>query len=173
MTVAHYHARKIKFLDISYMAFAMLLSLLPFHAFMWFKTGNPIFLFYNEIFHSPYWKLENFKDIRWGPLDTYEKILWPLISSFMPNRISELAHYSGRLLLAISAIPLIYFTKKKYKDVLPLAVIFLFSSFLWSSSTGYIRYGIFLDILGGLLILLTLETLYTLYSRRTLNIVRL
>ncbi len=29
------------------------------------KTGNPIFPFYNQVFHSPYWPPQNFVDFRW------------------------------------------------------------------------------------------------------------
>ncbi len=29
------------------------------------KTGNPIFPFYNQVFHSPYWPPQNFVDLRW------------------------------------------------------------------------------------------------------------
>lgn len=166
-----YRQGKLEILQVILMLPSLLIGLFPFHLFMWVKTGNPIFPFYNGLFHSPFWSSTNFKDLRWGPISNSEKVLWPIMANFLPNRISELAHYSGRLLLGILAIPLAVLTKKKHDSILPLSAIFIVSAVLWSISTGYIRYAIFLDILGGLLFIVTIDALYRLYFRSLLGII--
>ena len=35
------------------------------HAYAWLVTGNPLFPFYNAVFKSPYYPLENFRDLKW------------------------------------------------------------------------------------------------------------
>jgi hypothetical protein len=45
------------------------LGLLPVAAssycYAWWITGNPLFPFYNAVFKSPYYPLENFRDLKW------------------------------------------------------------------------------------------------------------
>jgi hypothetical protein len=35
------------------------------YAYAWLVTGNPLFPFYNAVFQSPYYPLENFRDLKW------------------------------------------------------------------------------------------------------------
>lgn len=35
------------------------------YAYAWLVTGNPLFPFYNAVFRSPYYPLENFRDLKW------------------------------------------------------------------------------------------------------------
>lgn len=35
------------------------------YAYAWLVTGNPLFPFYNGVFRSPYYPLENFRDLKW------------------------------------------------------------------------------------------------------------
>jgi hypothetical protein len=35
------------------------------YAYAWMVTGNPLFPFYNAVFKSPYYPLENFRDLKW------------------------------------------------------------------------------------------------------------
>lgn len=60
-------------------------------AHTWISTGNPVFPYYNTLFHSPYFANTNFKDNRWGPQNVWETILWPLYAIIRPDyRQSEL-----------------------------------------------------------------------------------
>ncbi|HWS78066.1 MAG TPA: hypothetical protein VN205_06790, partial [Thermomonas sp.] len=47
----------------------LLLCLLPVaassYAYAWLVTGNPLFPFYNAFFQSPYYPLENLRDLKW------------------------------------------------------------------------------------------------------------
>jgi hypothetical protein len=38
---------------------------LPSYAYAWWLTGNPLFPFFNAVFRSPLYPLENFRDIKW------------------------------------------------------------------------------------------------------------
>ena len=48
---------------------SFILCLLPVaassYAYAWLVTGNPLFPFYNAVFRSPYYPLENFRDLKW------------------------------------------------------------------------------------------------------------
>jgi hypothetical protein len=35
------------------------------YTYAWLVTGNPLFPFYNAVFQSPYYPLENFRDLKW------------------------------------------------------------------------------------------------------------
>lgn len=143
-------------------------TLIPFHYFIFLKTGNPVAPLYNTIFHSPYYAFTNFKDGRWGPKGLIEVILWPIIANFYPERISELSHYSGRIGLGLMALIISLISRKKTVDLKFLSFFFLLSSLLWSLNTGYIRYGIFLDILAGIIITIVLQTLFSLIRQKSL-----
>ena len=55
------------------------------------STGKPGFPYYNTIFQSEYYPIENFKDRRWGPAGPGEVLCWPWYMIRYPDyRLSEL-----------------------------------------------------------------------------------
>ncbi|MHB1651897.1 MAG: hypothetical protein ACYCVD_05380 [Desulfitobacteriaceae bacterium] len=142
---------------LSFLMFSF--ALFPFSLYMLLTTGNPVFPLYNQIFHSPYWASVDFKDGRWGPKGPIEMLLWPLLANIHPARISEIPHYSGRLGLGVVAVVFSRLGRKKTEDLKFITFQFLLSSILWSVTTGYIRYGIFLEILAGIIIVLVVRSL--------------
>lgn len=50
-----------------------------------FETGNPIFPYMNSFFESPYFLQSNFKDVRWGPSNLMEYLLWPFYMVLFPE----------------------------------------------------------------------------------------
>jgi hypothetical protein len=125
--------------------------ILPYSLPMYIETGNPIFPYYNKMFKSPYWPLAYISDPRWGPKSILEAVFWPILTILVPERASELKVYSGRIALAfvLSLLGLVW-TEKRTQV---LIVLWLLGSLLWSQfGIGYMRYGLYSEILGGIVI---------------------
>ncbi|MFL6228543.1 MAG: hypothetical protein ACJ741_07160 [Pyrinomonadaceae bacterium] len=134
--------------------------LVPYAAYCYALTGNPLFPAYNAIFKSPYWGGGNFHDPRWGPVGLAETLLWPLLSAFEPSRISELNVYSGRIALGfVASLVALLFTRRDARLLRDLAFVFLLDALLWSWTTGYIRYALQLELLAGIICICLLAKL--------------
>ena len=130
-----------------------LLPLLPHVVYIYRETGSPFFPLYNATLKSPLWPLINPYDGRWGPQGWGETLLWPLLSVARPERLSELNVYSGRLALGAAAAALCLVLPRAGARARLLALALLLGSLLWSATSGYIRYALFLELLSGLLAL--------------------
>ena len=123
----------------------------------WINTGNPVFPYYNTLFHSPYFADANFKDNRWGPKNIRETLLWPLYAVIRPDyRQSELPApftwgYGAAWLTAIlyGFGCRIRRTRNKSRGFNILGILVTASSLLWSLLSGHSRY-----YMGGFLLLL-------------------
>ncbi|HEY6120042.1 MAG TPA: hypothetical protein VIV66_08795 [Pyrinomonadaceae bacterium] len=134
-------------------AIAFLLPILPHALYLYWTTSNPIFPLYNRLFQSPYWINENAFDGRWGPVGPIETLLWPFKILFRQDRLSELNVYSGRMTIGLSAAVLLFLFIRE-RRALAIAFITIIATILWSLGTGYIRYGLFIEILSGLCLIL-------------------
>lgn len=113
-------------------------------------TGNPIFPYFNTIFQSPYFTLENFKDNRWGGQNLFEKIFWGIYSVLNPEYRQSEIHNTNTYIYVIGIVGIIIYViiflfnkwrKKQYKTLhIELIVFWLSSSALWGITTGYSRY---------------------------------
>lgn len=141
---------------------AMVAPLLPYSIFIYGETRSPLFPVYNGIFKSPYWPLSGIWDPRWGPRGIREVLLWPLLLRSKPERLSEMSVYSGRVTIAVIIIVLCLFVWRRRMDAttLALCVMALLSALLWSLTTGYIRYGLHLEVLSGVLIVILAAQLW-------------
>ena len=129
------------------------LPLLPFCIYIYRLTGNPLFPIGNVFFKSPYWPTHGGWDNRWGPVGFWQTLAWPVLVVFKPERYSELAVYSGRLSLGVIAaiVGLIFVRKNNY--LRGPGLILLISSLLWSvAALGYSRYGLYNEILAGIVV---------------------
>ena len=135
---------------------ALILFLLPLlaHAvYIYRQTGNPLFPFYNSVFRSPYWSDVQFYDGRWGPKNWRETLLWPVISFWVPQRLSELGVYAGRLAIGfVIGLPCLFLPRVSARVRL-IALTVLLGSFMWSVTSGYARYVLFIEMLSGILAL--------------------
>jgi hypothetical protein len=135
------------------------LPLIPFTCWIWYKTNNPVFPFFNNIFHSPYWAFSYYKNNILGPANHKEALIWPVLTMFEPSRISEIDLYSGRLAIGFILSAVLLINKKTDQQIKILSFIVLFGAVLWSFSTGLIRYALFLDVLTGVLMVHTILNL--------------
>lgn len=135
--------------------------------FNYINTGNPVFPFFNKLFQSPYYlSLSSDKDERWGPVkNIFEYLFWPAYCFFVPKRLSELNVYSGRMFLGycfslIFSSAMILKRDISGKIVKIISCLILSGGFLWGITTGYVRYGLFIEVLSGIVLsLICLELL--------------
>jgi hypothetical protein len=139
---------------------SFLLPLLPFTLFIYRQTGNPVFPFYNRLFHSPFWPPSDLVDGRWGPKGIFETIAWPITIPFRHERIGELAVYSGRLTIVTVAALVVIVVFRSNRKMRQLSLVTVVGAILWAAVlTGYPRYGIFVEVVGGVLLMIMLSGL--------------
>ena len=139
---------------------SFLIPLLPFTLFIYRQTGNPVFPFYNKLFHSPFWPPSNLFDGRWGPKGMFETIAWPITIPFRHERIGELAVYSGRITIVTVAALLAIILCRDSQKLRQLSLITVAGAIFWAAIlTGYPRYGIFVEVAGGVLLIIMLAEL--------------
>ncbi|HEU4593565.1 MAG TPA: hypothetical protein VFS10_00250 [Pyrinomonadaceae bacterium] len=132
---------------------AFVAPLLPFSIYLYKLTGSPVFPVFNGLFKSPFWPENSGWDTRWGPTGVWEKLAWPVVAFFEPSRHSELAVYSGRLSLGFVAAICGLIIARGDRRLRMLCVLMLSGSLLWSiAGMGYSRYGLFLELLSGVVL---------------------
>jgi hypothetical protein len=72
---------------------------------------------------------------------------------FRPARLSEYPFYSGRLSIGFVVAALIIFLARRDRAIWQLAVITIFGAIVWSATSGYIRYALYLELTSGILII--------------------
>jgi hypothetical protein len=147
---------------------AFVAPLLPFAVYLWRLTGNPFLPLANGYFKSPYWPTNGGWDSRWGPFGFWETLGWPVLSALEPARHSELAVYSGRLALGfVVALAGLAFTWRDARARL-LCVLLILGCLLWSAGgMGYSRYGLYLELLAGAVVVAVASILARATSRAT------
>jgi len=122
------------------------------------KTGNPVFPFYNAIFKSKYYSTVSFNNTNFGGRNFLEKLIWPIVSLNIPERLSEghdLFNDYKLNLYFILLLPSLFFSyRRREKDILfwYFNVFYFLSMMLWNFSFGYLRYAMVLEMLGGLMV---------------------
>jgi hypothetical protein len=134
-------------------AIVFLAPITPFSILMYRRTGNPIFPLYNGIFKSPFWPQGAAFDPRWGPHGFFEALVWPFIMFLHPERLSEFPYYSGRLALGFIFAIVCLVIARRQPNIRGLAFITLAAAILWSASSGYIRYALYLELTSGILLI--------------------
>lgn len=137
----------------------------PYLLYAYISTGNPVYWTYNSIFKSPYYIDADFKDMRWGPENFKDLILWPLRLVFnYEERVSEISKSPQiYLLFGVLGSFIILFRSIKSKvwdkKYVILIGIFYIICYLWLSSTGYSRYAIICEIIASILAFIAITNL--------------
>ena len=132
----------------------------PFTIYIYRVTGNPIFPLANGFFQSNYWPATAGWDNRWGPETLSQTLGWPVLAWFKPERYSELGVYAGRLslgfIIALIFLPLVW----RNVQARMLCLLLISSSLLWAvAAIGYGRYGLYDEVLGGVIVCVVAATL--------------
>lgn len=133
---------------------AFLLPVLPFTIYLYQQTGSPVFPMMNGYFQSPYWPANNNWDNRWGAFGLWPVLAWPIRMLWQPERLSELAVYSGRLPIGTVGALLALTLAWKDEQLRRLSFLLLAGLVLWSAASGYVRYAIFLELAAGVLLVM-------------------
>jgi hypothetical protein len=129
---------------------AFVAPLVPFAAYLWRLTANPVFPLANTFFQSAYWPTGGGWDARWGPKGLFETLAWPVLSAFEPARHSELGVYSGRVALGFVVALLGLALAWRDRRVRALCLLLAVGCLAWSAGgMGYSRYGLYLEVLSG------------------------
>jgi len=129
-----------------------LLPLAPHVVYIFRETGSPVFPMYNKLAGSPFWPAFDLIDPRWGPRGLWEALVWPVKIFFTPERLSELPVYSGRISVGFIAALVCLLLPRTDRRARMLAAALLLGSLLWSATNGYIRYGFYMELLSGVLL---------------------
>jgi len=125
---------------------------------------NPFFPFYNNLFHSPYAAIENFKDERFIPQNTWHFIFLPFYFLNKNQSLTTEAFMRDPRLATTFFLMILFllkkmvnFFRKKETPPLPQEMQFLLATFLtgyfiWLIQFSIYRYTIMLEILSGILI---------------------
>jgi hypothetical protein len=140
---------------------------------MWQMFHNPIFPYYNKLFHSTHYLNINFVDERWFPKTLARKLLYPFVFAHTQNQTAEIPFRDPRLavlylLLLVTAI--VWIAKRLLAGRKRLARgfppehaafwIFLLTSYvLWEKQFSYYRYLIPIELLSLIAIALVLYSL--------------
>jgi len=142
-------------------AAAFVAPLLPCLVYLYGLTGSPVFPVYNSLFRSPFYPPLDTFDARWGGYGEAELLLWPLLTPFVPGRLSELGVYSGRIALgtAVAAALLLLAPRRAGTHARELCLLIVAGALLWSRSSGYVRYGLHLEVLSGVAVVVAASLL--------------
>ena len=146
--------------------FGLLIAVFPLLVYSinnYLQTGNPVFPFYNSIFHSKYLLDENWIETFYGPKSFKERLLWPLYIIRYPRRSYDSYYYYGRISFGY-LIALIYllldlykmiFKKEKLNNISKFNILFILLCLIWSNfMMGYIRYALVLEVLSGIIMVI-------------------
>ena len=120
---------------------------------LWVLYQNPVFPFFNGIFHSPFFNPENWKDVRFFPKNTLQWIFYPFYWMNQETKLStEIATMDPRLALGYLGVVGLTFggliRKRKVPQarlVYSLLGIMVITYLLWLNVYSILRYVIILE----------------------------
>jgi hypothetical protein len=148
---------------IAWIILMAVLPSLPFLAYMYSQTGNPVFPYYNAIFKSSLMTVANYHDTHIGPDGFLTKLFWPIISFVYPTDLSAMNTaiiYSGRLNFGfVLALCTLFFTRTP-SSIRRISFITVFGSYIWSFTSGDLRYALIGEVFGGIICCFIFKYLY-------------
>ncbi len=131
---------------------------LPFWYKNFLNTRNPVYPYYNNIFKSNLYPIIYFTQDKSGPDNNFEKIFWGVVSIKKPEKLGQvhdLFHdFKINIYFALVIIILIWSLIKKDKELIKLSVFYLVTYEIWAWVFGYLRYAIFLEFMGGIILMI-------------------
>lgn len=147
---------------------------------LWETYGNPVFPYYNQIFHSPYYAPASFVDERFLPRDGLQTIFYPYYFCASNSYVTEHPFRDIRLAVIYTLLLVLllgykfYFKNRsqerlgqadtKFKVLKFLLIFYVISYVTWQCKFSIYRYLIVLDLLAPLLIFLLLEYIFKHYK---------
>ncbi len=129
---------------------------------MYHVTGNPLFPYFNQYFHSPLALTASYRDVRFLPHDLYHALILPLLFSINWQIADDLPFQDIRVglsyVLVIVTVPLLLFRRQSRAPLMAQDVVIALFGFAavayiaWISIFAIYRYIVLLEILGPILI---------------------
>jgi hypothetical protein len=130
-------------------------------------TGNPLFPYFNQYFHSPLALTASYRDMRFIPKGLTLQLLFPLLFSIDWRVADDLPFHDMRVgiayVLIIVALPLAFFARRKddrliAPDAAWALIAFAAVSYIaWLKIFGIYRYILLLEIMAPLLIAVAID----------------
>ena len=165
-----FRERRVEWASVAYAAAAAALPLLPYTLYMSWETGSPVFPLYNHIFQSPYWPAPDLRTERWGPvvddvrfkqMKAWEVLVWPLLQPFRVEHTGgDLGPHWGRVSIAFLAALAGALWRGADARVRQLSLVALAGALLWSAASGMLRYAMYVEAVGGLILLYLISRLW-------------
>lgn len=131
---------------------------LPFWYKNFLNTRNPVYPYYNNIFKSNLYPIIYFTQDKSGPDNNFEKIFWGVVSIKKPEKLGQvhdLFHdFKINIYFILIIIILIWALIKKDKELIKLSVFYLVTYEIWAWVFGYLRYAVFLEFMGGIILMI-------------------
>ena len=140
---------------------------------MWRRFGNPLFPYFNDVFHSPWALPASYRDPRFLPVGWLEWLAFPLVLLFDPKQGGEVAFLDLRLLLLYLAVLSLLFTRFQRRRITMdtagryLLVAGVTSYLLWLQMFAIHRYALVFEMLAPLGVFLALRVLFPNERRRS------
>jgi hypothetical protein len=125
-------------------------------------TGNPIFPYFNEYFHSPLALAAPYRDMRFLPRSFQHQLLFPLLFSLDWRVADDLPFHDYRVgvayVLEIASLPFLLFMRRREDRIVETGIataLFVFSAvsyIFWLKMFAIYRYILLLEMLAPLLI---------------------
>lgn len=139
----------------------------PWSVWLWYEYGNPVFPFFNGIFHSPLTSLANeFDPGRKRPATLRQWLLFPVYFARHPDLLGGLPTVDFRMAAAYVVVPFSLVSRWLLgkATVIPNASRFLFASMagsylVWLILFTYYRYAVTLEMLSPLAVVAALRLL--------------
>jgi hypothetical protein len=134
---------------------------------LWRTFGNPLFPQFNAWFQGPLALPISIADLRWMPRDWKEHLLWPVVFTLDPGRVSEVSlRQLSWATLYVTGLALLvkWMVAGRWRAVcaarpMPLACFFVASYLVWQLVFSIHRYLVVLELLAPLLLWCGLRTL--------------
>jgi hypothetical protein len=143
-------------------------------------TGNPLFPYFNEVFHSPLALTASYRDMRFIPTDLKHQLLFPLLFSVDWGVADDLPFQDIRVglayVLVILTLPLWWFGRKNREamiDTWAAAALFAFvitAYIAWLKIFGIYRYILLLEMIAPLVIYVAVSLVPTTVRARLVTI---
>lgn len=131
----------------------IVLSIAFYHLILFANTGNPLAFLLNGIFKSPLYPIDNFRDMRWGPVGLLEIFVWPAVGN-LTMRFNELTSAFKTKYFALLFSLAYLGSAAAFIKTRKVIYLVLFASYVfWAWQSGYGRYHLaFLTIASVLLL---------------------
>jgi hypothetical protein len=168
---------------------SFILAYFPVGYMLWENFKNPVFPYFNNVFHSPYSSFSSIHDMRWFPTDIWGYIFMPFLFIFrqvpwqpdvtkwigmeIPFRTVLFAFFAILMPIYLFLESKRFFKYKKQIDfkILFLAFFFLFSYLVWLKLFCYYRYIAALEMLAPLLVFLMFYKIFNRFNKTYLFVI--